>query len=96
LFQEKGDCFERKEIVLSGMGLHFKLTIPGFPHNILPVSCGDIGSFNKCLVAWKTGLKVTLLPLGRSCPLQTILLSDLVMCDSLLQIIWPFALLFLK
>jgi hypothetical protein len=30
-------------------------------------------------LAWKSGLKVSLLPLESSCPLQTILLSDLVM-----------------
>jgi hypothetical protein len=37
------------------------------------------------VLAWKSGLKVYLLPLGPSCPLQTILLSDLVGCDSPLQ-----------
>ncbi len=35
----------------------------------------------------KSGLKVTLLPLGPPCPLQTILLSDLVGCDNPLLII---------
>ncbi len=30
------------------------------------------------------------LPLGRSCPLQPILLSDLVRCDSPLQIVMAF------
>jgi hypothetical protein len=40
--------------------------IPGFPYNLFTVSCGDID------------LKKPLLPLGTSCPLQTILLSDLV------------------
>jgi hypothetical protein len=66
-----------------------KLTIPGFPYNCLPVSCGDIG-FKKSLglvLAWKSALKVPLLPLRRYCPLQTILLSDLVGCDSPLQIV---------
>ncbi len=38
-------------------------------------------------LAWKSGLKVPLLPLGASCPLQTTLLSDLVGCCSPLQII---------
>ena len=38
-------------------------------------------------MAWKSGLKVPFLPLGHSCPLQTILLSDLVGCDSPLQIV---------
>jgi hypothetical protein len=69
-----------------------KLTISGFPHNCLSVSCGDIG-FKKILglvLAWKSGLKVPFLPLGRSCPLQTILLSDLVGCDSPLQIVMAF------
>jgi hypothetical protein len=45
-------------------------------------------AYNKILVlvlAWKAGLKVPFLPLGRSCPLQTILLSDLVWYDSPLQ-----------
>jgi hypothetical protein len=55
-----------------------KLTIPRLPYNLLPVSCGDIGPKSS------NGLKV---PLGSSCPLQTILLSDLVGCDSPLQII---------
>jgi hypothetical protein len=52
----------------------------GFPYSCLPVSCGDIG-FKKILslaLAWKSGLNVPLLALGRSSPLQTILLSDLV------------------
>ena len=67
-----------------------KLTIPGFPHNCLLASCGDTGLLKKALglvLAWKSGLKVPFLPLGRSCPLQTILLSDLVGCDSPLQIV---------
>ncbi len=70
----------------------FKLTIPGYPHNCLPVSCVDIG-FKKILglvLAWKSSLKVSFLPLGRSCPLQTILLSDLVRRDSPLQIVMAF------
>jgi hypothetical protein len=37
------------------------------------------------VLAWKSALKVPLLPLGHSCTLQTILLSDLAGCDSLLQ-----------
>jgi hypothetical protein len=36
-------------------------------------------------LAWKSGLKVPLLHLGCSCSLKTILLSDLVGCDSPLQ-----------
>jgi hypothetical protein len=39
------------------------------------------------VLAWKSGLKVPLLPLGPSCPLQTILLSDLVGCDNSLQMV---------
>jgi hypothetical protein len=54
----------------------------GFPYSLLPVSCGDIGFF-KNLFAWKSGLKVPVLPLEPSCPLRTILLSDLVGCGSL-------------
>jgi hypothetical protein len=37
-------------------------------------------------LAWTSGLKVPLLTIGRSCPLKTILLGDLVGCDSPLQI----------
>jgi hypothetical protein len=38
-----------------------KLTIPGFPYNCLPVSCGDIGFFLilGLILAWKSGLKGT-------------------------------------
>jgi hypothetical protein len=36
-------------------------------------------------MAWKSGLKVPLLPLGPYCPLQTIFLSDLVGCNLPLQ-----------
>ncbi len=39
------------------------------------------------VLAWKSGLKVPFLPFGRSCPLKTILLSDLVGCDSPLRTI---------
>ncbi len=70
-----------------------KLTIPGFPHNCLPVSCGDIVFLKKILgpvLAWKSGLKVPFLLLGPSCPLQTILLSDLAGCDSPLQIVMAY------
>jgi hypothetical protein len=66
-----------------------KLTTTRFPYNCLPVSCGGIG-FKKILaivLVWKSGLKVPLLHLGPSCLLQTILLSDLVRCDSPLQIV---------
>ncbi len=65
-----------------------KLTIPGFPYNLLPLSCGDTGFLQKRLgpvSPVKSGRKVSLLPLGRSCPLQTIPLSDLVGCGSPLQ-----------
>ncbi len=60
-----------------------KLTIPGFPHSLLPVSCGAIG-FKKSLgqvLTWKSGRKGSLLPLRPSCSLQTILLSHLVETD---------------
>jgi hypothetical protein len=43
-----------------------------------------------CVLAWKSDLKGPLMPLGPSCFLQTILLSDLVGCDSPLRIIMPF------
>ncbi len=65
-----------------------KLTLSGFLYNLLPVSCGDI-SFIKILglvLALKSGVKVPLLSFARSCLLQTILLSDLVGCDSPLQV----------
>jgi hypothetical protein len=39
------------------------------------------------VLAKKSGHTVSLLPLGLSCPLQTILLSDLVGCGSPLQIV---------
>ncbi len=70
-----------------------KLIIPGYYHNCLPVSCGDTGFLKKNLglvLAQKSGLKVPFLVLRRSCPLQTILLSDLVGCDSPLQIVMAF------
>ncbi len=38
-------------------------------------------------MAWKSGLKVPLLPLGPSYPLQTILLGDLFGCGGQLQIV---------
>jgi hypothetical protein len=69
--------------------IHQRALLPGFPYNCLPVSCGDIG-FKKILglvLAWKSGLKVALLPLECSCPLQTILLRGLMRCDSPLQIV---------
>ncbi len=42
------------------------------------------------VLAWKSGLKVPFLHLGHSYPMQTILLSDLVGCDSPLQIVMTF------
>ncbi len=50
------------------------------------------------MLARKSGLKVSLLYLGPACPLQIILLSDLVGCDNPLQIemaVWC-ALFYLK
>ncbi len=58
-----------------------KLTKTGFPYNLLLVSCDGIGfSINSIgqALAWISGLKVLLVPLGPSCLVQTILLSDLV------------------
>jgi len=63
------------------------------------VSCGDIGLLKnnpRSSMAWKSGLKVPLLPVRISCTLQTILLSDLVWCDRLLQIVMVFGALFLN
>jgi hypothetical protein len=51
-----------------------ELTISGFPYDCLPVSCGGNG-FKKIVgrvFAWESSLKVPLLSLGSSCPLQTI------------------------
>jgi hypothetical protein len=42
------------------------------------------------VLVWKSGLKKPFLSLGRSCPQQTILLSDLVGCDRPLQIVMAF------
>ncbi len=64
----------------------------GSPRNCLLSPCGEIG-FKKILglvLAWKSGFKVPFLPLGRSFLLQTILLNDLVGCDSPLQIVMAF------
>ncbi len=68
-----------------------KVTIPGFPYNLLPVSCGDFGfkSIGQAL-AWKSGLKVPLLSLWPSRSVQTVQLSDLVGWVSPLQIVIAF------
>jgi hypothetical protein len=61
-----------------------------FLYNLLPVSCscGDFFlKFQGLVMAWKSSLNLLLLPSGPSYSLQTILLSDLVGCDSLLQIV---------
>ncbi len=68
----------------------FKLFIPGVPHSCLPVSCGDNGKILGLVLAWKSGLNGPFLPLGCSCPLQTIMLSNLVWCDFPLQIVMTF------
>ncbi len=47
-------------------------------------------------LACVSGPIVPLLPLGPSCPLQTILLSDLVGCGSPLQIVMAVGALFLN
>ncbi len=79
LFIKGGSCPSCFQALLSLNCL--KLTMPWFPHNCLTVSCGNIGFSRKILslvLARKTGFKVPFLPIGHSCPLQTILLSDLV------------------
>jgi hypothetical protein len=66
------------------LSLNFlKLTVPGFPHNCLSVSCSDIG-FKKTKTKTRSsiGLEISLQSafsafLGHSHPLQTILLGDL-------------------
>ncbi len=50
--------------------------------NLLPVSWGDIVFF-----FYKSGLKLAFMPWGPCCPLKTILLNDLVGCDSTLQMV---------
>jgi hypothetical protein len=65
------------------------LHIHGFPYNLLPVSCGDIVFLKKDIgqvLTWKSVLKMPFLPVGSFCPLQTIVLSDLVGYGSPLQI----------
>jgi hypothetical protein len=62
--------------------------IHGFPYNLHPVSCGDIGFLKQRLIfGLKSGPKA---PIGPSCPLPTILLSDLIGCGSPLQIVMTF------
>jgi hypothetical protein len=76
--------------IQASLSLNFlKLTIPGFLHNCLPVSCGDIGFIKNHRSSIGLGIwpQSAFLPLGHSCPLQTTLLSDLVGCDSPLQIV---------
>ncbi len=70
-----------------------KLSKPGFSYNCLPVSCGDVSFWKKVLglvLPLKSGLKLLMLPLGPSCLLQTILLSDLVGCDRPLHFLLKF------
>jgi hypothetical protein len=58
------------------------LHIPIFSYN-LPIYLVVTFTLKKSMdqvLAWKSGLKVSLLPLGPSCPLQILLLSDLVGC----------------
>jgi hypothetical protein len=68
--------------------LYIVANYTGFHHNCFFISCGDIGLKESLdlVLAWKSGRKLPFLPLGRSCPLQTILLGDLVRCDSPLPI----------
>ncbi len=47
--------------------INSKLPIPGFPYNLLLATCGGIGFLKNCIghvLAWISGLKVPLLPLG--------------------------------
>jgi len=67
-----------------------KLTIPRFHYNLLLVSYGDFGFKEKNIdqvLAWKSDYKGPLLSRGPPCPLQPILLSDLVwmICNALGQ-----------
>ncbi len=94
---DHGPIRARTPPLLNQVKSSLKLTKPGFPYNLLPVSCGDIG-FKKILglgLAWKSGLKVPLLSSVPSFPLQTILPSDLVGCDSPLPILIAIGVLFI-
>jgi hypothetical protein len=64
-------------------------SIHGFPYNLLPVSCDDIGFATKSigqLLARILGLKEPLLSFGPSCPCK-------LMCQRIVMAVWP---LFLK
>jgi hypothetical protein len=57
----------------------FKLTIPGFPYNCLPVSCGDISFLKKILglvLAWKSGLRLLQLVMAIWCCQQRAVTPD--------------------
>ncbi len=76
-----------------------RIIIHRFPDILVLVSYGEIGFKKNCIgqaLTWISGLKVPLLPLGPSCHLQTILLSDLVGCDSPLQKVMAFWCTFFK
>jgi hypothetical protein len=69
---------------------YLKLIIPGFPDNLLSVSCGDtcFKKKNRSSVGLEIRPQSAYTPLGPSCPLQTILLNDLVGYDSPLDIVY--------
>ncbi len=68
-----------------------KLTIPGFPYTLLYVSCRVIGFLKTSQVYyWPRN------HFGPSCPLQTILLSDLIGCDRPLQMVMTIWRIFLN
>jgi hypothetical protein len=60
-------------------GPHYFKILPGFPYNLLPISCGDIGFKRSKINYWhgKQNHKVSLMPCGPPCPLQAVLLGDL-------------------
>ncbi len=62
----------------------FKLTIPGFPCNLLPLSCGDIGfkKSSRCSIGLEIRPKSAFIAIRLPLPSATILLSDLVRCNS--------------
>jgi hypothetical protein len=69
-----------------------QLTIPGFLHNRLLASVATLVFLknSRSNIGLEIRPQSAFLHLGHSCPLQTILLNDLVGCDSPLQMVMAF------
>jgi hypothetical protein len=80
--------------ILNLQKIDYRLMQPRFYFNPSLFIRGLSGPRSVQTFAWKSGLKAPLLPLETFSPLQTILLSDLVRCDSPLEIIMAFCRLF--